>query len=89
MKKKLIAIDIDGTLVNDQKQIMPETKYQIQRLVEQDHKIVLCSGRSISGLKDYLVDLGWWGKTGEYAITFNGGSVFDLGTMRRSLTYNI
>lgn len=82
MKKKLIAIDIDGILVNDQKQIMPETKYQIQRLTKQGHKVVLCSGRSISGLKDYLNELGLWGTEGEYAITFNGGNVFDLGTMK-------
>lgn len=82
MEKKLIAIDIDGTLVNDQKQIMPETKYQIQRLAKEGHKIVLCSGRSISGLKDYLNELDLWGKEGEYAITFNGGNVFDLGTMK-------
>ena len=31
MKKKLIVTDIDGTLVNDQKEIMPETKHELDR----------------------------------------------------------
>ena len=33
MKKKLIVTDIDGTLVNDQKEIMPETKHELKKLI--------------------------------------------------------
>lgn len=58
MKKKLIVTDIDGTLVNDQKEIMPETKHELKKLIAQGHRVVLCSGRSINGLKDYLMTLG-------------------------------
>ena len=82
MKKKLIVTDIDGTLVNDQKKIMPETKRELKRLIAKGHRIVLCSGRSINGLKDYLMTLGLWAMPDEYAITFNGGNVFDLVTMK-------
>lgn len=82
MKKKLIVTDIDGTLVNDQKEIMPETKHELKRLIAQGHRVVLCSGRSINGLKDYLMTLGLWAMPDEYAITFNGGNVFDLATMK-------
>ena len=73
MKKKLIVTDIDGTLVNDQKEIMPETKRELKRLIAKGHRIVLCSGRSINGLKDYLMTLELWAMPDEYAITFNGG----------------
>lgn len=80
--KKLIAIDIDGTLINSDHQIMPVTKKQIQQAIAKGHHVVLCSGRSIRGLEDYLKELGIWGKCGEYAVTFNGGNVFDLGTFQ-------
>ena len=81
MKKKLIVTDIDGTLVNDQKEIMPETKGELKRLIAQGHRVVLCSGRSINGLKDYLMTLGLWARPNEYAITFNGGNIYNLATM--------
>lgn len=80
--QKLIAIDIDGTLINSEHQIMPVTKKQIQQAIASGHHVVLCSGRSIWGLENYLKELGIWGKRGEYAVTFNGGNVFDLGTFR-------
>lgn len=56
MKKKLIVTDIDGTLVNDQKEIMPETKRELKRLIAKGHRIVLCSGRSDQRLKGLLDD---------------------------------
>lgn len=80
--QKLIAIDIDGTLINSEHQMMPVTKKQIQRAIAGGHHVVLCSGRSIRGLKGYLKELGIWGKQDQYAVTFNGGNVFDLGTLK-------
>lgn len=82
MEIKLIAIDIDGTLVNDNKKIMPETMKQLHRLIDQGHQVVLCSGRSIRGLKSYLEELGLWQRNNAYAVTFNGGNVFNLATIK-------
>lgn len=78
MQKKLIAIDIDATLVNDDKQIMPKTKEELIKLSQKGQQIVLCSGRAITGLKPYLDELELWGKAGQYAIAFNGGNIYDL-----------
>ena len=49
MKKKLIVTDIDGTLVNDQKEIMPETKGELKRLIAQGHRLFYVLGDRLMG----------------------------------------
>lgn len=44
MSIKLIAIDLDGTLLNKQHEITPEVKQAVQRAKEAGVKIVLASG---------------------------------------------
>ena len=45
MSIKLIAIDIDGTLINDQLEITEKTKETLQKATAQGIKVVLCTGR--------------------------------------------
>lgn len=42
---KLICIDIDGTLLNDTKEVLPEVKKAVKRQCEKGRKIALVSGR--------------------------------------------
>lgn len=42
----LIAIDLDGTLLTDDKRITMYTKLTIQRLIEDGHYVVIATGRS-------------------------------------------
>ena len=44
MKYKLLVIDVDGTLLNDQKQITPHTKSAILKAQQMGVHIVLASG---------------------------------------------
>lgn len=74
MAIKLVAIDIDGTLLNSQFKILASTKAAIKHALEQGVKIVLCSGRPIAGLQAYLDELGISGSD-EYAITLNGAII--------------
>jgi len=61
MKQKVVFLDVDGTIVND-KGIIPEsTKRAIKKAVENDHKLVVCSGRSLFQLPQMLLDLGFSG----------------------------
>ena len=46
-KVKLIAIDMDGTLLNSQKEIPVENIKAIQEAAAAGIKIVLCTGRQI------------------------------------------
>lgn len=52
---KLIAVDIDGTLLNDQGQILPATIQAVQQAAAAGQKIVLCTGRPLCGVTDYLI----------------------------------
>ena len=48
---KLICIDIDGTLLNDAKQVLPAVKEAVKRQYEKGRKIALVSGRMPCALK--------------------------------------
>lgn len=72
MTIKLIAIDIDGTLINDQRQITPKTMAALKKASAAGVKVVLCTGRPMPGVADYLTTLGLADQDDQYVITFNG-----------------
>lgn len=53
MKYKLMAVDIDGTLLNDKGEITPATLDAIKKSVEQGLVFTLASGRPMKGI-EYL-----------------------------------
>lgn len=71
---KLIAIDLDGTLLTDEKKITDRNKEILTKAKNQGVKVVLCTGRPLISINDYLnrLDLR---DAGDYSITFNGGAV--------------
>lgn len=71
---KLIAIDLDGTLLTDDKQISTRNIETLQRAKAQGVKVVLCTGRPLNSVIDHLETLGLT-EAGDYAVTFNGGLV--------------
>lgn len=71
---KLIAIDLDGTLLNNQRKISVENKEMIKEAKNRGVKVVLCTGRPLLGMIDYLDELNLR-EEGDYAITYNGGLV--------------
>jgi HAD-superfamily hydrolase, subfamily IIB len=71
---KLIALDIDDTLLNSQSKITEATKQALQKALQQGIKIVLCSGRPLAGVTPYLKQLGISGDE-QYVITYNGALV--------------
>jgi hypothetical protein len=54
---KLIAIDMDGTLLTEDKKITTKTKDAIKTASKLGVKIVLTTGRPIQGIKQYLDEL--------------------------------
>ncbi|MFZ2590312.1 MAG: Cof-type HAD-IIB family hydrolase [Leuconostoc citreum] len=71
---KIVSIDIDGTLLNDQREVTPEVKQAIKHALAQDVKIVITTGRPLPGVKGILAELGIAGDN-QYVITYNGGLV--------------
>ncbi|KRM26842.1 MULTISPECIES: Cof-type HAD-IIB family hydrolase [Limosilactobacillus] len=72
MAIKMVAIDIDGTLINDNRQITPKTVAAIKKASQQGIKIVLCTGRPMTGVRAYLDQLSLANREDEYVVSFNG-----------------
>ncbi|MCQ2556730.1 Cof-type HAD-IIB family hydrolase [Ligilactobacillus equi] len=70
---KLIATDIDGTLVNDDKKLSAKTIATIKKARQAGIYVVLCTGRPLSGVAEYLEELGLTSDD-DYVITFNGAA---------------
>jgi Cof subfamily protein (haloacid dehalogenase superfamily) len=75
---KLVAIDMDGTLLNGEKQISPENYEAIQKARESGVKVVLASGRPLVGFKRYLEELNLVSED-DYVVAFNGAIVQSSG----------
>jgi len=71
---KLIAIDMDGTLLSNEKQISSANYDAIQQAKENGVKVVLASGRPLVGFKKYLEQLDLISED-DYAVAFNGALV--------------
>lgn len=73
---KLVAIDVDGTLVNDEKILTQRTIETIKRATKNNIKIVVSSARSFYRLKGYLEQLGLI-EDNQYTIAFNGATILE------------
>lgn len=71
---KLIAIDMDGTLLKEDRSISNSTKINLKKAAELGIKIVLTSGRPIQGIKNYLEELELIGED-NYVIGLNGALI--------------
>lgn len=61
MDKKVVFLDVDGTIVNSKGVIPESAKKAIKKAVQNGHKLVVCSGRSRFQLPQFLLDLGFSG----------------------------
>lgn len=71
---KLIAIDMDGTLLKDNKTISNENLKAIMEASEHGIKVSLATGRPIKGIENYLKQLNLISDS-NYAVGFNGAVV--------------
>lgn len=53
---KLIAIDMDGTLLNSNNAISPENKKAIHDAMTQGHKVMICTGRTQKFIENFLIE---------------------------------
>ncbi len=74
MSIKLVAIDLDGTLLNSQHQISPAVKEAVSLANQKGVHIILASGRPYLGIKPYLEELGL-NTVNNYCISNNGSVI--------------
>jgi hydroxymethylpyrimidine pyrophosphatase-like HAD family hydrolase len=51
MRYKLLAVDVDGTLLNSRREITVPTKQRIQKAIDKGIIFTICSGRPVQGVK--------------------------------------
>ncbi|RED56241.1 Cof-type HAD-IIB family hydrolase [Cohnella lupini] len=76
MNVSMIALDVDGTLLNDHHEVTPRVRQAVRAAAEQGAEIVLCTGRGSTSALPVLKELGLEGTM----ITHNGASVVDSAT---------
>lgn len=74
MEKRLFAFDIDGTLVNDKKEVMPSTIKAIQKLIAKGHIVILSTGRLPCQTKDLVREL----KLKHYIVGAAGALIYSI-----------
>lgn len=71
---KLIAIDLDGTLLNSYGEVSNRNKLAIKKAVEEGVQVVLCSGRISNSVENIANEIG----ANSYLIGGNGAIVYDI-----------
>lgn len=74
MNIKLIALDLDGTLLNSKKQITEGNLRALKRCIEQGILIVPCTGRTVDGIPEAVRSIPGI----RYGITTNGAVIEDM-----------
>ncbi|MER0122957.1 Cof-type HAD-IIB family hydrolase [Streptococcus sp. ZJ93] len=71
MKKKMIALDLDGTLLNKQSQLSTYTIDTIRKVQEAGHTVIIATGRPYRMARQYYQELG----LSTPMINFNGSLI--------------
>lgn len=74
MEIKLIAIDLDGTLLDSKKRLSEENRKVLSLCIEKGIWIVPCTGRTVDGIPEEVKNI----PGVRYAITTNGAVVEDM-----------
>ena len=87
MTPRLVALDIDGTLVDFDGTARPAVVEAVLAVVSSGAHVVLSTGRSVFGIMPVLDELGL---TGGYAVASNGAVTFTYhpATVRTALTFD-
>ena len=76
MSTRVLFTDLDGTLLNDAKEVTPGNQAAIDEALAKGHKIVVCTGRPLASARVCAAKAGL-DKEGCYVICFNGGQIYD------------
>ena len=73
-KVGIIALDLDGTLLNSRKELTPACRDALDRAAAEGIEIVPTTGRFFGGMPAFIRELPYL----HYAITINGAQVYDI-----------
>jgi len=78
MSYRLVACDLDGTLIRDDLSMSPRVRSALERVMARGIHLVLASGRSFQSLKPWVRDL----RIGCPVISYQGATVVDPASCR-------
>ena len=78
MKKRLLFLDLDGTLLNDEKEITRGNREALERTLQRGHGVIITTGRPLKSALAQAKRLGL-DQPGCYTIAYNGAMVYDWG----------
>lgn len=81
---RLVALDLDGTLLNRRSQITPRTRSAVLTASQQGVVVVPATGRALATLPPEVAQL----PGVRYVLTTNGATVWDLGSEPMSSVYS-
>lgn len=79
MKYKLLVLDVDGTLLNEKKEITPRAQAALLKVQQMGVHIVLASGRPTSGVMP-LAEALELNHYGGFILSYNGGQIINAQT---------
>ena len=71
---KLVAIDLDGTMLNTYGEVTESTKRILKETMKKGCEVVIASGRTIDSIQAIADEIG----TKKYMIAGNGSIVYDI-----------
>lgn len=71
---KLVAIDLDGTMLNSYGIVTENTKKVIKETIERGTEVIIASGRPIDSIKTIAKEIG----NNKYFIAGNGALIYDM-----------
>lgn len=71
---KLVATDLDGTMLNSYGMVTENTKKAIKKTIEKGTDVVIASGRPIDSIKTIAKEIG----SNNYFIAGNGALIYDI-----------
>ena len=71
---KLVAVDLDGTMLDSYGQVTENTKSVIQKTIQKGTDVIIASGRPIDSIKTIAKEIG----SNKYFIAGNGALIYDI-----------
>jgi len=82
MEYKLLALDLDGTLLNSKEEISKKNLEAIKRVNKKGVKIIVTTGRSYASAESYITKI----NINDPVITYNGAVIHDFENVIRKIT---
>lgn len=76
MEKRMLFMDLDGTLLDDRKEITPGNRQALEKALSRGHGVIITTGRPLKSAMDQARKLGL-DKPGCFLIAYNGAMIYD------------